>query len=48
VSIPPKEPVENPFAVTDSQRRFVWALVVGIIPLLVIAAGGFMWWRRRA
>lgn len=48
VSIPPKEPVENPFAVTDTQRRFVWALVVGIIPLLVIAAGGFMWWRRRA
>lgn len=48
VAIPAKEPVENPFAVTDTQKRFVWALVVGIIPLLIIAAGGFMWWRRRA
>lgn len=48
VSIPPKEPVEKPFNVTDAQKRFTWALTAGIVPLLIIAAGVFVWWRRRA
>lgn len=47
VSIPPHEPVEKPFNVTDSQKRFAWALTVGIIPLLIIFGGVFAWWRRR-
>jgi hypothetical protein len=47
VSVPPKEPSEKPFSVTDSQRRFVWLLVIGIVPLLIIVGGVFIWWRRR-
>jgi hypothetical protein len=47
VTIPPKEPEERPYSVTDAQRRFTWALTAGIVPLLIIIAGAFIWWRRR-
>ncbi|MHB8993782.1 MAG: GldG family protein [Armatimonadota bacterium] len=47
IAIPPKEPVEKPFTVTDPQKRFTWVLTVGIVPLLIILAGGLMWWTRR-
>ena len=47
VAIPPKEPVENPFTVSDAQKRFTWVLTVGIVPLLIILAGALMWWTRR-
>jgi ABC-type uncharacterized transport system involved in gliding motility auxiliary subunit len=48
VSIPAKEPPELPYNVTDAQRRFTWVLTAGIVPLLIIIAGVFIWWRRRA
>jgi len=48
VTIPPKEPAERPYSVTDAQRRFTWAVTAGIVPLLIIIAGAFIWWRRRA
>jgi len=48
VSIPPKEEAEKPYNVTDAQRRFTWALTAGIVPMLIIIAGAFVWWRRRA
>lgn len=47
VAVPPKEPADKPFSVTDSQKRFTWVLTVGIVPLLIILAGGLMWWTRR-
>ncbi len=47
VAIPPKEQADNPFSVTDSQRRFANSLVMGIIPLLIIFSGTFVWWLRR-
>lgn len=48
VSVPPKQPADKPFSVTDSQKRFVWLMTIGIVPLLIILAGVFIWWRRRA
>jgi len=47
VSIPPKEPDDRPYSVTDAQRRFTWVLTAGIVPLLIIIAGVLVWWRRR-
>lgn len=47
VNIPPKEPPEMPFNVTDAQRRFTWLVTIGIVPLLIIATGVYVWWRRR-
>ena len=47
VAVPPKEPVDKPFSVTDSQKRFTWVLTIGIVPLLIILAGVLMWWTRR-
>ena len=47
VAVPPKEPADKPFSVTDSQKRFAWALTVGIVPLLIILGGALMWWTRR-
>jgi LPXTG-motif cell wall-anchored protein len=29
------------------QKRLVWAIVVGIIPLAIALAGFIVWWRRR-
>jgi len=47
VAIPPKEPAEKPFSVTDAQKRFTWVLTVGVVPLLIILAGSLVWWIRR-
>lgn len=47
VAVPPKEPADKPFSVTDSQKRFTWVLTVGIVPLLIILGGALMWWTRR-
>jgi hypothetical protein len=32
---------------TAAQKRFVWALVVGIVPIAIAIAGFAVWWRRR-
>jgi ABC-type uncharacterized transport system involved in gliding motility auxiliary subunit len=47
VAIPPKEAPEQPFSMTDGQRRFVWSLTIGIVPLLIIVSGTLVWWLRR-
>jgi len=47
ISIRPKEPEDRRLTMTVAQMRTVfWTSVVGI-PLLVVAAGIGVWWRRR-
>jgi hypothetical protein len=40
-------PVPALVLLTESQARTVFVLVVGLLPLLVVAVGGLVWWRRR-
>ena len=40
-------PVPPLLLLTQAQARGVFALVVGLLPLSVIALGGLVWWRRR-
>ncbi len=47
ISIPPKTDLPKYLTMNDRQLKFVWAFVVGIVPLIIAAAGAFVWWRRR-
>jgi len=47
ITIPPKDTLPRFLTLTAGQKRFVWALVVGIIPLVIGLAGFIVWWRRR-
>jgi len=47
ISIPPKLDTPKFLTVSAQQRKIVWAVVVGVVPLLIAFAGAFMWWRRR-
>ncbi len=47
ISIPPKKDLPRYLTMNAGQKRFVWALVVGIIPLAIGLAGFIVWWRRR-
>ncbi len=47
ITIPPREDVPRTLSLTGGQKRLVWAIVVGVIPLLIVIAGFFVWWRRR-
>jgi hypothetical protein len=40
-------PVPSLVLLTESQGRAVFALVVGLLPLMVVAVGGMFWWWRR-
>jgi hypothetical protein len=40
-------PVPSLVLLTQSQARTVFLLVVGLLPLMVVALGGLVWWRRR-
>jgi hypothetical protein len=40
-------PVPALVLLTDRQARMVFGFVVVVLPLLVVALGGFVWWRRR-
>ena len=40
-------PVPSLVLLTQGQARAVFVLVVGLLPLMVIALGGLVWWRRR-
>jgi ABC-type uncharacterized transport system involved in gliding motility auxiliary subunit len=40
-------PVPSLVLLTESQGRAVFALVVGLLPLMVVAVGGMVWWWRR-
>lgn len=47
ISIPPKDDLPRFLTMTAGQKRFVWALVVGIVPVAIGLAGFIVWWRRR-
>ncbi len=47
ISIPPKEDTPRFLTMNERQQKLVWALVVGIIPLVIALAGVAVWWRRR-
>jgi ABC-type uncharacterized transport system involved in gliding motility auxiliary subunit len=47
ISIRPKEPENRPLAMTVRQMRvLLWSTLVGL-PLIIVAAGIGVWWRRR-
>ena len=47
ISIRPKEPTDNRLNMTARQMSVVEYTSVFMIPLLIIAAGVGVWWRRR-
>ncbi len=47
ITIPPKEETPRTLIMTGSQKRLVWAIAVGIIPIAIAIAGFVVWWRRR-
>ncbi|MFW6438086.1 MAG: GldG family protein, partial [Armatimonadota bacterium] len=47
ITIPPKEETPRTLIMTSSQRRLVWAISVGIIPIAIAITGFVVWWRRR-
>ena len=46
ISIPPKENAPNYLTISDRQRR-VSIIAAFALPVLVMLAGGVVWWRRR-
>jgi hypothetical protein len=40
-------PIPSLVLLTESQARTVAILVIGVLPLMVVALGGLVWWRRR-
>lgn len=47
ISIRPKEPTDNRLTMTARQMNVVFYESVVFIPLLIVAAGVAVWWRRR-
>jgi ABC-type uncharacterized transport system involved in gliding motility auxiliary subunit len=47
ISIRPKEPEDRRLTLTRAQMRTVFYSSVVLLPLVVIAAGFSVWWRRR-
>lgn len=47
ISIRPKEPENRPLAMTVSQMRVLFYSTVLFLPLIVLASGLSVWWRRR-
>lgn len=47
ISIPPKNDLPRYLTMNQSQVKLVWVLAAVITPLLVLVAGGVVWWRRR-
>jgi ABC-type uncharacterized transport system involved in gliding motility auxiliary subunit len=47
ISIRPKEPEDRRLTLTRAQMRTVFYGSVVLLPLVVIAAGFSVWWRRR-
>ncbi len=47
ISIPPKTDLPRFLTMSAGQKRLVWAIVVGIVPVIIILVGFTVWWRRR-
>ena len=47
ISIRPKEPEDRRLNLTKSQMALVFYSSVIFLPLIIVAAGVSVWWRRR-
>ena len=47
ISITPKTDLPRFLTMSAGQKRLVWAIVVGIVPVIIILVGFTVWWRRR-
>jgi len=47
ISIRPKEPEQRQVILTAPQARAIIYSSILFVPLLVLVAGGIVWWRRR-
>ena len=47
ISIRPKATTNRSVAMTESQQRLFFWLCVAFLPLVVMATGAYVWWRRR-
>ncbi len=47
ISIRPKDPEDQAFAMTASQRNIVWYWSIIVLPLAVVLSGTMVWWKRR-
>ncbi len=47
ISIRPKSAASRSVTMTEAQQSTFWWLIVPIMPLSVIAAGAYIWWKRR-
>jgi ABC-type uncharacterized transport system involved in gliding motility auxiliary subunit len=47
ISIRPKSATNRNVTMTEAQQSTLWWLVVMIMPLSVIGAGAYVWWKRR-
>jgi len=45
--IPPKSTQSEKLQITSSQANMTLYFVIGVLPLLILAAGLFVWLRRR-
>jgi ABC-type uncharacterized transport system involved in gliding motility auxiliary subunit len=47
ISIRPKSKTNRSIAMTEAQQSTLWWLTVMFMPLAVIGAGAYIWWKRR-
>jgi ABC-type uncharacterized transport system involved in gliding motility auxiliary subunit len=47
ISIRPKEPEDQSFAMTRAQRDLVFYWSIIILPVAVVLSGFMVWWKRR-
>lgn len=47
VTVPPQEPVDRTLVLATAQKNLAILISAVIVPLLILAAGLFVWWRRR-
>jgi ABC-type uncharacterized transport system involved in gliding motility auxiliary subunit len=47
ISIRPKAPEDRRVSLTRAQSRFLFYLLVVVLPLGALVSGGIVWWRRR-
>lgn len=47
ISIRPKSPTNRSVTMTESQQRSFFLLIVIFMPLAVLGAGAYVWWKRR-
>ncbi len=47
ITIRPKVAEQGKIVLTDSQLKFFFAVTVILIPLIILTAGIFIWWKRK-